>query len=459
MLKEYTIGIDDTDSNYGMCTTYLATLIVDLLERIGVDFLDFPRLVRLNPNIPYKTRGNGAVSIKFITEEKKIKEIWRESIKLVETYSDIDETNTDPGIVLQSGKPDPRLQQIYQEALYSVIKIETIKEILNKDFNGEYFHIKEGRGLIGASAAIGTDLQSDYTFEFIAYRDPNIKVSKRLIDEESVILADESTALSFGNYDYIHNQLMITPHGPDPVYVGIRGENARSVIDMWCKIKILEKINTIMLFRSNQHTQPHFPKEFNGKEIKPHFSVKVRGTVNSDPYLINGGHVLFPLISDGKSINCAAYEPTKIFRHFVRELTTGDELMVYGGVRPASDEYPITINLEHFEVLKLKKIISRIPVKCPQCNGSLKSLGMNQGFRCKRCKNTLKEKDFGYQLKKRGLRTGVRYTIPICAQRHLTKPLSRDVTLQFHKMSKKPFESEFREFLINRNDLIEKSKI
>jgi tRNA(Ile2)-agmatinylcytidine synthase len=459
MLKEYTIGIDDTDSHSGMCTTYLATLMVNFLERKEVDFLDFPWLVRLNPNIPYKTRGNGAVSISFITREDKIKEIWRECIKLVEKYADIDAINTDPGIVLQSGKSDPRLRQIYKEALYSVIKIETAKEILRKDFNGEYFHIKEGRGLIGASAAIGADLQSDYTFEFIAYRDPNIKVAKRLINEQSVILADKAVPLSFGNYDYIHNQLMITPHGPDPVYVGIRGETAGSVIDMWSKIEILEKIKAVMIFRSNQHTQPHFPKEFKGEGIKPYHSVRVIGRVEDDPFLINGGHVLFSLISDGKSINCAAYEPTKIFRHFVRELTTGDELMVYGGVRPASDRYPITINLEHFEVLKLKKILSRIPVKCPQCNGALKSLGTNQGFRCKGCKYIINEKEFGYQYKKRGLRTGVRYTIPICAQRHLTKPLSRDENLQFHKTSKKSFKTEFKEFLGSRKNLIERSKL
>ena len=51
MLKEYHIGIDDTDSHEGMCTTYLATLLVDTLENHGVEFLDFPKLVRLNPNI------------------------------------------------------------------------------------------------------------------------------------------------------------------------------------------------------------------------------------------------------------------------------------------------------------------------------------------------------------------------------------------------------------------------
>ncbi|PWI49173.1 tRNA(Ile2) 2-agmatinylcytidine synthetase [Candidatus Heimdallarchaeota archaeon B3_Heim] len=454
MLKEYHIGIDDTDSHEGMCTTYLATLIVDSLENHGVEFLDFPKLVRLNPNIPYKTRGNGAVSISFISTTHKIEEIWKECINLVKIHSDIKAENTDPGIVLQIGKPDPRTKKVYYEALYTVISLKSMQHILNNNFQGLYYSIKEGRGLIGACAAIGANLYSDYTYEFIAYRDPSIKTSKRMIDEKSVIEADQSNPLSFGNYDYVHNQLMITPHGPDPVYVGIRGETAKSVIQMWNEIKILENITTVMLFRSNQHTQPHFPKEFTGKDIKPYYSVKVRGVVDSTPHLITGGHVIVSIVSNGKTVNCAAYEPTKKFRKHVRELIAGDELMVYGGVRPASDEYPITINLEQFEIIKLQQQIARIPLKCPHCEGALKSLGQNQGFRCKRCKYQIDKKEIGFQFKKRGLHSGVRYVIPTCAQRHLTKPTSRDDNLQFHLPSEESFQEEFHDFLKNRENLL-----
>ncbi|MHA1993778.1 MAG: TiaS agmantine-binding domain-containing protein [Candidatus Hodarchaeales archaeon] len=459
MLKEYHIGIDDTDSHEGMCTTYLATLLVDTLENHGVEFLDFPKLVRLNPNIPYKTRGNGAVSISFISTTHQIEKIWDECIDLVKTYSDIKAKNTDPGLVLQVGKPDPRTKKIYHKALYTVISLEEMKKILKHDFNGRYYSIKKGRGLIGASAAIGVDLYSDYTFEFIAYRDPKQTRSTRMVDEKSVITADKLISLSFGNFDYVHNELMIAPRGPDPVYVGIRGETAKSVIQMWNEIKILEKISSVMLFRSNQHTQPHFPKEFVGEDVKPYFSVKVRGIVKSEPYLINGGHVLFSIDTGKKIINCAAYEPTKKFRKLVRELIRGDELMVYGGVRPASEDYPITINLEQFEIIKLQQPLARIPLKCPQCNTALKSLGQNQGFRCKKCKYQTNEKEIGFQYKKRRLYSGVRYVIPVCAQRHLTKPASRNNTLQFHLPSKDNFQMEFHNFLKKRNNLVNKAYI
>ena len=54
-------GIDDTDSSRGYCTTYLAFRIAcDLSPSVRV--VAYPRLVRLNPNIPFKTRGNAAVS-------------------------------------------------------------------------------------------------------------------------------------------------------------------------------------------------------------------------------------------------------------------------------------------------------------------------------------------------------------------------------------------------------------
>src|SRR5712691_12669580 len=58
------IGVDDTDSLQGMCTTFLATEIVRDLTT-DLDLVGYPRLVRLNPNIPWKTRGNGAICLRI----------------------------------------------------------------------------------------------------------------------------------------------------------------------------------------------------------------------------------------------------------------------------------------------------------------------------------------------------------------------------------------------------------
>ena len=62
------IGFDDTDSIAGRCTTNLAFKIVSKLKNeTGITFIDYPLLVRLNPNIPWKTRGNGAVCLRIKT--------------------------------------------------------------------------------------------------------------------------------------------------------------------------------------------------------------------------------------------------------------------------------------------------------------------------------------------------------------------------------------------------------
>ena len=89
MIKEsvLNIGFDDTDSPTGMCTTFLAYKIVDLLQKQKTEFLDFPKLIRFNPNIPWKTRGNGAVSLKIKTRNPS--KIKNQIKKLVSKYSDI----------------------------------------------------------------------------------------------------------------------------------------------------------------------------------------------------------------------------------------------------------------------------------------------------------------------------------------------------------------------------------
>lgn len=457
MLQTWHIGVDDTDSKNGMCTTFLATLIVDFLLTFPLKFLDFPKIIRLNPNIPYKTRGNGAVAISFMAPEKIEDNIWRGIVDLVKENADIDNPQTDPGLVLLKGEVPPAFQKLYQEAIYKVISLESVKQILEELPLEKHFYIKNGRGLIGATAAIGAILSNDYTYEFIAYRDPKEKKSERLIDPISIINADKKTPLTFNNFDYEHKQVMITPHGPDPVFCGIRGETSSAVIQMWESIEIFEPIQTTMIFRSNQHTQVHFPKVFLGHEISPYLSVIVRGLVVKKPHDYPGGHVIFTIKSGDTPIDCAAYEPTKRFRKIIRELVKGDEVLVFGGVRPASAKIPITINLEEIQIFKLTSIQKKIIPKCPICGASLTSAGRKQGLKCKKCSFISLKKKFSYQLKSRKIRTGVRYVIPVCAQRHLTKPVSRNISLQFHLSPELDFQQAFYDFLQKRTQLSSKN--
>ena len=56
------IGIDDTDSPQGMCTTYLGAVLARRLIHEGMSVHE-ARLVRLNPNVTWKTRGNAAIAV------------------------------------------------------------------------------------------------------------------------------------------------------------------------------------------------------------------------------------------------------------------------------------------------------------------------------------------------------------------------------------------------------------
>jgi tRNA(Ile2)-agmatinylcytidine synthase len=222
---------------------------------------------------------------------------------------------------------------------------------------------------------------------------------------------------TFDNYDYknCHNRLV--PSSPCPVLFGIRGENVEDLIQALSVLKS-ENIQSWIVFETNQGTDDHLKRK-KIDEIESFQSVITEGIVVKSPNSLEGGHVIFTIKDSTGKIDCAAYEPTKQFREIIRELVVGDKVEVYGGVR----EKPLTINLEKIKIINLEKLVEKIenPV-CPICGKHMKSKGFDQGYKCKKCgtksnKPLLKEK-------KRSLKT-VFYEVPICARRHLSKPLKR----------------------------------
>ena len=111
------IGLDDTDSTKGGCTTYLAAVLVKELEKFNVEFIDYPSLIRLNPNVPWKTRGNGALCLRFTYEPKFEEEIKDVAMSLWEEHSAIKEKGTDPGIVLYKGAKIPEELKAFSNLL------------------------------------------------------------------------------------------------------------------------------------------------------------------------------------------------------------------------------------------------------------------------------------------------------------------------------------------------------
>ena len=412
------VGFDDTDSPKGMCTTFLAYKIVDLLHKQKTEFLDFPRLIRFNPNIPWKTRGNGAVSIKIRT--KNPSKIKNQIKNLVSKYSDI-KNGANPGLVFfESDFIPSEFVEFSNLALWQLINRNNAKKFA-KNNNLEIHYQGNGQGLIGAIGAIGYDFH-DHTLELLSYRKKPKFGKERKISAESVKIMQEKTSPdTFNSFDTKKGRVLITPHGPDPVFYGVRGENVGSLLYATTILKSDEKLDGYMIFKSNQGTGDHLKNELNFKNMKPYASGKITGIVSNIPKIVKGGHVFFKIISKNHEFWCAVYKPTGISM-IASNLLKGDKICVGGGVRKASKYFPRIINLEFIDVLTLGKNISKSNPICKNCKKKMKSKGQNQGFQCTRCGKKASKKisvEVPRKIQKQ------LYLPKISAHRHLTRPLQR----------------------------------
>ncbi|MGY5150242.1 MAG: TiaS agmantine-binding domain-containing protein [Candidatus Nitrosopumilus sp. bin_68KS] len=412
------IGFDDTDSPKGMCTTFLAYKIVDLLQKQKTEFIDFPRLIRFNPNIPWKTRGNGAVSIKIKT--KNPSNVKKEVKNLVSKYSDV-KNGANPGLVFFENDSIPSdFTDFSNLALWRLINRNTAKKFAKKN-NLEFFYKGNGQGLVGAIGAIGYDFH-DYTLELLSYRKKSKFGKERKISSNSVKLMQEKTfPNTFNSFDTKKGRILITPHGPDPVFYGVRGENIGSLLYATKILKSEEKLDGYLIFKSNQGTGDHLKNELTFETMLPYASGKITGIVSNSPKIVKGGHVFFKINSNNHEFWCAVYKETGI-NNIASNLIKGDKICVGGGVRKASKNFPRIINLEFIEIIDLEKIISLSNPFCKKCNKKMKSKGSNQGFQCIRCGKKAKSKTsnkISRKLKKQ------LYVPKISAHRHLTRPLQR----------------------------------
>ncbi len=412
------IGFDDTDSREGMCTTFLAYKIVEYLKKERVKFLDYPYLIRFNPNIPWKTRGNGAVALKIKTDNPT--SIKKNIIQFIKKYSAIKE-GANPGLVFyQNEKIPAQFTEFGYRALRSLINRNKAKKFVSK--NGlESFYLGNGQGLVGAIGAIGYAFD-DYTFELISYRDESNFGKKREIFKESVKKMQNKTyPKTFNSFDEEKNRILIAPHGPDPVFFGIRGEDIDSVIRGKSLIRSPEKFHGYMVFRTNQGTGDHLKNEIDVHNLKPFSSGYITGKVSDAPKVEVGGHVFFSITKDDQQIKCAVYKPTGLTK-IVSKLIKGDEIKIGGGVRKATKVHQRILNVEFLEVLRLEKNIKSVNPLCYNCNKRTKSKGKNQNFECVKCAKTFPNKIFEEIPREIECRL---YVPTLSAHRHLTRPMQR----------------------------------
>jgi tRNA(Ile2)-agmatinylcytidine synthase len=410
------IGIDDTDSERGLCTTYLAAVLMERLQGLG-ELRDLPRLVRLNPCAPFKTRGNAAIALELdTTRPQEVREV---ALRTVTELSDLSGQNTNPGLVAVDCVSDD-MRRFYRRAVTEILEIEEARELLDSE-GAWYQSFKKGRGLIGALAAVGAELP-DFTFELIAYRERSHWGSPREIEAESVWRADRLTyPLTWDTVDHANHRVVFAPHSGDPILFGIRGDDPSALEQAFSCIRS-EPWERRVLYRTNQGTDAHILDGDIG-QAKDFQSYRLHGKVSEKPHAIAGGHVFFSLQNGSSSITCAAFEPTKNFRSIIKRLHPGDELDVYGAVRDG------TLNLEKVNVLGLAERDAPASPICPQCKRRMESAGKGQGYRCRRCRTRAEGRT--RVVLPRDLETGF-YEVPPSARRHLAKPLVRQRSQKVH---------------------------
>jgi tRNA(Ile2)-agmatinylcytidine synthase len=402
------VGIDDTDSReLGMCTTFVAARLAERLPGV-----ERTLLVRLNPAVEHKTRGNAALAIHTDADPATAREAVREELSLAET----DDPRTNPGGVVADCGPaevPDSVAAFARDALREFHNIDDARR-LAEEYGFETLTAGNGRGLVGALAAVGAWAAfEEWTYEYISYRERERWGTDRDVGHDSLFAAaDEGYPAVWDTVDRVENAAVCVPHTPCPILHGIRGDDPEAVRTVSDAIES-EPVARRHLFVTNQGTDAHL-RQATIEGVRDGRAYCVTGTVASRPETREGGHVFFTLEGENR-LQCAAFEPTKRFRDRVRALRVGDRITTCGEV---SDR---TLKLEKFAVRDLTRT-ERVTPDCPECGRSMESAGADAGYRCRDCGTNAEGKV--ERPVERTLEEGW-YEVPPVARRHIAKPLVR----------------------------------
>jgi len=409
------IGVDDTDSRErGMCTTYVAHRIATRLASSG-HAAPTVRLVRCNPAVEYKTRGNAALAVHT---DAPVAEAANVAEDVVSGAAETADERTQPGVVVAPGDPAAVPDDVAAFARGAVRDHHDLADAVALADAHDYRHEgwSGGRGRIGALAAVGSAAAfDDWTWECITYRAPKRWGTPREIDHESLFAAaDDAYPHAWDTVDRTAGEAVCVPHTPGPILYGIRGDDPDAVRRVADRVDGEPAVEG-RLFRTNQGTDAHLRGADSLAALRDGRSYRVDGTVVDPPATREGGHVFFAVGDGTATVDCAAFEPTKRFRDRVRALRGGDRLTVCGEVADG------TLKLEKFAVRELDRTAERTPT-CPDCGRSMESAGRDQGYRCRDC-GTTADGRVSVEID-RDLEAGW-YEVPPCARRHVAKPLVR----------------------------------
>ncbi len=424
------VAVDNTDSMKGNCTTFLATEIIREFD--DLDLIGNPRLVRLNPATPWKTRGNGALVLRFgrgsgpkhfigmiggrevccydrCTHFEPDPEMMMERIiPLIEARH---EDDADPGLLISKVKSS---QSFYWRGVRTIMNRADI-DIEIARIGGLTFTIGSGHGLVGCTCGMAWRPR-DSTFELLAYRPESRWGTERIYKPETIMEVEHGLPSTFNSWENRTRKVAIVPSTPCPVMYGLRGDDESDLLRGHDIIRT-EPQDRWVIFLTNQGTDDHIIH--NPVELIPNRSYSIRGIVSSRTRHIEGGHVFFDIETQWGRVQCGVYEPSKEFRMAADWLCPEDEVEVLGELR----EDPRTLNVEKIHVIstvpEFRKVSNPI---CPICSRTMKSTGKGEKFKCKKCGT--KSYVPVMQSVRRQIVPGW-YEPPTVARRHLSKPLKR----------------------------------
>lgn len=377
----------------GGCTTeVLFRLLENLPENVSYSN---PRLVRLWPFAKRRTRGNASVAVELITDNEQellahLDEWWDHHINSLKgvlgtsDHSERPQYPSDPGMVWSSEYVEN--ESFYKSAVSSEIQLQDVP-VLTRQWGGN--------GRIGAAAAVLWPA-AYCTYEAIAWRIDDSKGPRRL-DEHGLKLVEELAETFLCRNPKLGTSLL-APRGNSPVLFGIRSwskEGALSALKILENAEGTESIKGSLVFKTNQATDDHLGEP-------------MEATIRSKSILKNG-HVVLET-TEGTWVAFRQSGNIALLSQWVEK---GD-IVIGNGLH--DDE-----NALHLELLKVKSSINiQKRPRCKICNKSMKSMGRNQGLRCKKCNITT---DRGWIDIERIPPFQDWVQPPPSSRRHLSKPL------------------------------------
>ena len=463
------VAVDDTDSRErGMCTTYVGARLAERLDAAG-GRVTRRLLVRLNPAVKHKTRGNAAVAVHVSGVGPAA--AFDLAAETVREFAAVDDPRTSPGVVVADvdvAAPTPApaaddtagpraaglpadVAEFARRALRHRLSLDEALELADEHgFRHASFgsggetaaEAVAGRGRIGALAAVGAPAAfDDWTVERISYRELDRCGTPRDVDAESVFAAaDRGYPTVWDTVDRGTGEPVCVPNAPGPILHGIRGDDADACRDV-AEAIAGEPVERAATFLTNQGTDAHLAPGAIG-DLRDGAGYRVPGVVASEPETKRGGHVHLDVTAPTDStpeddcshrLRCVAFKPTGRFRDRVRALRPGDRVTLCGEHEVRSSEgdadrdgpdrgdATATLKLEKFAVRDLVETEPAVPT-CPDCGRSMSSAGRGQGYRCRDCGTDAPgkvEESIDREL------TPGWYEVPPSARRHVAKPLIR----------------------------------